>query len=126
MFWKKFSLGKKYNSNNIGVFLLKAQLSFKTVAQVSYKDEYGNTKIVRFYDNSWSREVLSFSENPIDIDFKFFAHSPNLIHNEKVILSVISGDKVLINKEFVVFKNNDFTGWFQFDSDMNQSETALG
>lgn len=115
MFWKKFSLRNQSDSKDMSVFLLKVELSFKTVAQVSYKDEYGNVKIVRFYDKFWVREVLSFSDNPKDLDFKFFAHSPNLRKDEKIIMSIDSENKVLVSQEFLVDKDNDFTGWCQFD-----------
>jgi hypothetical protein len=115
MFWKKISFRSSYNSKSISIFTLKVELSFKTVAQVSYKDEYGNAKIVRFYDKIWIREVLSFTEDPKAIDFKFFAHSPNLKRDEGVILSVHSNNQLVISKEFIVDKNNDFTGWCEFD-----------
>ena len=115
MFWNKFRLTSKSKSNDISVFLLKVEISFKTVAQVSYKDEYGNAKIVRFYDKLWLREVPSFSDDPKDLDFKFFAHSPNLKKNETIKMSIESGNTVLISQEFAINKDNDFTGWCQFD-----------
>lgn len=115
MFWNKFRLTSKDKSKDLSIFLLKVEISFKTVAQVSYKDENGNAKIVRFYDKFWLREVISFSNNPKDLDFKFFAHSPNLKRDESIKMSIESGNSVLISQEFAINKENDFTGWCQFD-----------
>jgi hypothetical protein len=112
MVWKKFMFCNKKGIKNMNVFLLKVELSFKTVAQVSYKDEYGNTKIVRFLDKYWSREVTSLSGNPEDICFSFFAHSPNLIKDEDVQLSISLNGELLLSKGFIVDKDKEFAGWW--------------
>jgi len=118
MFWKKFSLLNTKETKEISVFLLKAEISFKTVAQVSYNDEYGNTKLVRFFDQFWTREVLSFSGNPDDICLKFSAHSPNLIKNESLRLSIVSNGQVLLNQEYSLDRNKNFTDWYELESSL--------
>jgi hypothetical protein len=112
MFWKKFSFMFKKEPKDISVFLLKVELSYKAVAQVSYKDEHGNVKIVRFFDKTWSREILSYTDNLEDLSFKFFAHSPNLVKDERVKLSISLRGEILLSEEFFVDKDKDFTGWF--------------
>jgi hypothetical protein len=118
MFWKKFSFMSKKDPKEISVFLLKVELSYKTVAQVSYKDENGNVKIVRFFDNTWSREVLSYTDNFEDLSFKFFAHSPNLVKDERVQLSISLRGDILSSQEFIVDKDKDFTGWLSVQCDI--------
>jgi hypothetical protein len=120
MFWKKFTFNKKKSIEGLNVFLLRAELSFKTVAQVSYKDEYANVKIVRFYDKSWSREIISFSENLEDICFKFFAHSPNLTRNESLEMRIEQNGEVLLSQVFRLDKNDDFTGWCELTASSNK------
>jgi hypothetical protein len=116
MFWKKFSLWDTKETKEISVFLLKAEISFKTVAQVSYNDEYGNNKIVRFFDQCWIREVLSFTGNPDDIGLKFSTHSPNLNKDEFVRLSIVSKGQVLLNHVYSLNSNKDFTDWYELES----------
>jgi hypothetical protein len=118
MFWKKFSFMSKKDPKEISVFLLKVELSYKTVAQVSYKDGNGNVKIVRFFDNNWSREIPSYTDNLEDLSFKFFAHSPNLVKDERVQLSISLKGEILISQEFIVNKDKDFTGWLSIYCDV--------
>jgi hypothetical protein len=120
MFWKKFSFNNRKPIKGINVLLLRAELSFKTVAHVSYKDEYGNKKIVRFYDKSWTHEILSFSDNPEDVCFNFFAHSPNLTRNENLEMSIEKDGKVLLSQVFVLDKEDDFTGWCELSGTLRQ------
>jgi hypothetical protein len=115
MFWKNFSLGNTKEAKEISVFLLKAEISFKTVSQVSYKDEFGNNKIVRFYDKIWVREVTSFSNDPKSINFKFFAHSPNLKKPETVTLSISLNGEVVLSQVFELNMKNEFTGWTRLE-----------
>ncbi|WP_291404393.1 hypothetical protein [Daejeonella sp.] len=110
----------KKDTKEISVFLLKVELTYKTVAQVSYKDEHGNVKIVRFFDNTWSREVLSFSDDFEDLSFKFFAHSPNLVKDERVKLTISLKGEIHLSQEFIVDKDKDFTGWLSVQCDMKQ------
>jgi hypothetical protein len=111
MIWKKFSFMSKKYTKEISIFLLKVELSYKTVAQVSYKDENGNVKIVRFFGNTWSKEVINYTDNFEDLSFKFFAHSPNLVKDEQVELSISLQGALLISQEFIVDKTKEFTGW---------------
>lgn len=113
MLWKNIILKKNKSAENLNLFLLTVKLSFKTVAQISYKDEYENVKIVRFYDKFWSREIIRFTDNPDEICFKFFAHTPNLKKDEHVVLSIEFENRVIKTKEFIVNKQEDFTGWFE-------------
>jgi hypothetical protein len=69
MFWNHFGFGNRKDSKNMCIFLLRVELSYKTVAQVSYKDEFNHVKIVRFQEDLWVREIRSFSDNPKDICF---------------------------------------------------------
>jgi hypothetical protein len=115
MFWNIFSSGNKKEPQEISVFLLEATISFKTVAQVSYNDEYGNTKIVRFFDQHWAREVISFSNDPKQINFKFFAHSPNLKKPESVSLSISLNGEVVLSQVFELSIKNEFTGWTRLE-----------
>lgn len=105
-------LKRKNELENISVFLLKAEMSFKSVAQVSYKNENGDIKIVRFYGDYWSREILSYSSNLKEIDFKFFVHTPNIKKDEHVRLSIERYDKLLLSKEFIIDKDKEFSEWF--------------
>lgn len=116
MFWKKFNLSNTNECKDISVFLLKAEISFKTVGQVSYNDEYGNTKIVRFFDQYWTREVLSFSGNPDDICLKFSAYSTNLIKDEFVRLSIVSKGQALLDQRYNLDRNKNFTDWYELET----------
>lgn len=111
--WNKFFV-KKFNvqQNNI-VFKLKAELSFRTVAQVAYKDENGNNKIIRFFNDTWTKEILSLSGKPEDIHFKIFVHSPKLLKNEKVTLSIASAGEIILANDFKIDKGKDYAGWFE-------------
>jgi hypothetical protein len=111
MFWKNISLGGNNKNQGVSVFLLEVNVSFKTVAQVSFKDENGNAKIVRFYDKYWSREVSTYTGDPNDVDFKFFAHSPNLKQEENVRLSISLNGEIVLSQNFVLNKDDEFTGW---------------
>lgn len=106
------SLKSKKRESNIGAYLLKIELSFRSVAQVSYKNEKGHVKIVRFYGNFWSKEISKYSNNIEDINFKLFMHCPNITNDESVKLSVEFQEKVLISQKFKIEKNKDFAGWF--------------
>lgn len=100
------------NATDMSVFLLKAELSFKAVAQVSYKNENGEIKIARFYGEKWSREILKYSNNLEDIHFKFFVHTPNIKLDESVKLSIEFNNKVLLSQKFKIEVGRDFAGWF--------------
>ncbi len=121
MFWKKLNLKKKNNSDHIHSYILKVELSFKTVAQVSFKDQSGTLNIVRFFDSKWSKEILSYSEDPQDICFKFFAHSPNLLKEENLRLSIESKGETLLSQEFKISKDNEYTGWTELDGTIYSS-----
>lgn len=111
--WNKlFVKNKNLKQQNI-VFELKVELSFRTVVQVSYKDEYGNTKIIRFFNDKWTKEVLSLSDKPEDIAFKIFVHSPHLLKDENVKLSLASGGEIILVSDFKISKGKDYAGWFQ-------------
>lgn len=113
MIWNKL-LGKTNKKDiEIRVFELSVVLSFRTVAQVSYKDENGNTKISRFFSDNWTKEVLSFVGNVQELRFKVFVHTPNLRKKESVKLSVSTGGETLISQTFTIDKGNDFAGWFE-------------
>lgn len=109
------NLFKKNNKSVAGLdfFVLQAQLSFKTVAQVSYKDEHGNTRIIRFFNDTWSKEVLNITENIRDTNFKIFVYTPNLIKHEKVKLSVSRNNEVIKSADFKIDQKSNYAGWFQ-------------
>jgi hypothetical protein len=120
MFWKKLNLKKKNNSDHIH-FTILIGIVFKTVAQVSFKDQSGTLNIVRFIDSKWSKEILSYSEDPQDICFKFFAHSPNLLKEENLRLSIESKGETLLSQEFKISKDNEYTGWTELDGSIRSS-----
>jgi hypothetical protein len=115
MFWNNFGFGYKTDSKNISVFLLRVELSYKTLAQVSYKDEYNHVKIVRFQEDLWVREILSFSDNPNDICFKFFAHSANLQRDEHVKMTIEKSGEIVLSQDFIIKMDHDFTGWYHMN-----------
>jgi len=115
VFWNKLFGSKNGNEKRITIFLLEADLSFKTVAQVSFRDEYGDTKILRFFDEKWSKEVLSFEENIASLNFKIFIHSPNLTKPESVKLSISTDGELISSQDFVVSEKNDYAGWFELE-----------
>ena len=104
---------KKEKATNISVFLLKAELSFQTIAQVSYINEKGQVKIVRFNGDSWKREIPNCTNNLEDINLKLFVHRPNNSSEESVKLSIEYREKVIISQKFIIKKNKDFAGWFK-------------
>lgn len=113
MIWDKL-LGKTAKkSTEIPVFVLSVALSFRTVAQVSYLDENGNTKIARFFSDSWRKEVINLQGNSQGLRFKIFVHTPNLIKKESVKLSIFKGDETIISQTFNLDTASNFAGWFE-------------
>ncbi len=112
-FWNKlFAKKNNWQQTNV-IFELKAELSFRTVAQVAYKDDNGNNKIIRFFNDSWKKEVVSLSGKLEDIGFKIFVHTPNLLKQESVTLSVTKDGEVLQENNFKINKGKNFAGWFE-------------
>lgn len=113
VFWNKLFGSKNSDEKKLTIFLLRADLSFKTAAQVSFRNEYGDSKILRFFDDNWSKEILSFEENIASLNFKIFIHSPNLTKSESVNLSVSLNGEIIKTKDFTINKGNDYAGWFE-------------
>jgi hypothetical protein len=113
MFWKKLFCKQKPESKDLTIFELRAELSFCTIAQVSYIAEDGLVKIARFFSDSWTKEVLSISGEVAELQFKAFVNPFNLTKNETLKLSVSVKGEVLLEKIFSIEKDSENSTWLE-------------
>jgi len=97
-------------------FVLKVVFNERVRAQVAYRSEQGHTKIVRFHNKYWSRELKKSEYLSDKLDMKVFVYTPNFKDDGRVQLSFQCGDKVLKEECFILKKENEFSGWFGINS----------
>lgn len=97
-------------------FVLNVIFNSKVNAQVVFKTEDGNFKIVRFNDKFWSRELRKADYLPDIIELKIFVYTPNLKSDSRVKLSILDGSSVLKEESFILPKENEFSGWFHIST----------
>ena len=105
-----------HNKIGSGSFVLNVIFSSKVSAQVVFKTEDGNFKIVRFNDKFWSRELSKADYLPDIIELKIFVYTPNLKSDSRVKLSILDGSSVLKEESFILPKENEFSGWFRIST----------
>ena len=90
---------------------LIVEISFETFGQVQYTDENGRPFIKEYVGNRWSKEI--FLKQPKEIKFSVFVNNQFLQKERHLKLIKKVDDEVVDQKEFQLFGDKLFEGWFK-------------
>jgi len=91
----------------------RIELNFKALAQAMYKDDQNQSRIERFYSNSWEKEFLSIIDDKLPIKLKAFINTSNLRQPGQARLLIAIDGLPVSEKIFSIGNSEEYSGWLE-------------